>query len=104
MIATVLQALTASDYSKLLPRRGRWQREALTEGGPRSLGGGYPSTMLRMVPLPLQGRSFQALQILPVHGEVAARSAVGGGRATCPLPPPFACREWFPAPPVGRTG
>ena len=34
MIATVLQALTASDYSKLLPRRGRWQREALTEGCP----------------------------------------------------------------------
>ncbi len=43
----------------ILPRRGRWQRAALTEGTrpnhhpvwPR-----IPSTILRMVPLPVPGR------------------------------------------------
>jgi len=38
----------------ILPRMGRCQRAALTEGG-RGLHGA-PSTMLRMVPLPVPGR------------------------------------------------
>ena len=36
----------------ILPLRGRWQREALTEGASRLA----PSTTLRVVPLPRWGR------------------------------------------------
>jgi hypothetical protein len=44
---------------QFLPEPGRWQPAGLTEGnGPSSsiLFGTYPSTMLRMVPLPVSGR------------------------------------------------
>ncbi|NIJ19777.1 hypothetical protein FHS95_001446 [Sphingomonas naasensis] len=44
---------------KFLPGTGRWQRAALTEGGrhKRFPVRHAPSTMLRMVPLPVPGRS-----------------------------------------------
>ncbi len=46
----------------ILPRRGRGTSRRLVEGYPRSNGSphswpAYPSTMLRMVPLPLRGRT-----------------------------------------------
>ncbi len=45
---------------KILPGTGRWQREALTEGGHLSalaaLSLWDPSTTLRVVPLPVPGR------------------------------------------------
>ena len=45
--------------NQILPGTGRWQAEGLTEGG---FGKGRtlphaPATMLRMVPLPVQGRN-----------------------------------------------
>ena len=48
-------------FAKILPGTGRWQREALTEGAHLSVaivlyGLWAPSTMLRMVPLPVPGR------------------------------------------------
>ena len=44
--------------SKLLPGTGRWQRVALTVGAPGAvLALLAPSTMLRMVPLPVPGRN-----------------------------------------------
>jgi hypothetical protein len=46
------------DAAQILPGTGRWQREALTEGALlRALRLLHaPSTMLRMVPLPVPGR------------------------------------------------
>ncbi len=42
-----------------LPARGEWQAAGLTEGGLTGcLQGHTPSTMLRMVPLPVPGRIF----------------------------------------------
>src|SRR6185312_1946941 len=46
----------------ILPGTGRWQREALTEGAlvlSRRCVRRTPSTMLRMVPLPVPGRMFR---------------------------------------------
>jgi hypothetical protein len=48
-----------SEHSKILPGTGRWQRETLTEGtrpAQRRSVSPIPSTILRMVPLPLPGR------------------------------------------------
>jgi len=46
--------------SSILPLRGRWQREALTEGAPLQSGSrfckGAPTTALQAVPLPRWGR------------------------------------------------
>jgi hypothetical protein len=47
-------------FTKILPGTGRWQPGGLTEGLAASWRGcGSPSTMLRMVPLPVPGRSFE---------------------------------------------
>ena len=45
-------------FFQILPGTGRWQREALTEGAlhQRRPLPPAPSTMLRMVPLPVPGR------------------------------------------------
>ena len=57
--------LNGGDGSPFLPWKGRWHAGGMTEGCRRALGSepsgrGYPSTMLRMVPLPLQGRIWAA--------------------------------------------
>ncbi len=46
-------------HSIILPGKGRWQRVALTEGNRPTHRSSYPripSTILRMVPLPVPGR------------------------------------------------
>ena len=41
---------------KILPGTGRWQHKVMTEGSPGATGD--PSTILRMVPLPVPGRIY----------------------------------------------
>jgi hypothetical protein len=49
----------SSPYS-ILPGTGRWHAEGLTEGAPhlRAPHRRAPSTSLRLVPLPVPGRTF----------------------------------------------
>src|SRR5690606_31895538 len=64
---------------QILPGRGRWQPAGLTEGVPlRALRRpGAPSTILRMVPLPVPGRIWQALAhaLSPSAASAASSSA-----------------------------
>src|SRR5436190_5558975 len=66
----------------ILPGTGRWRAEGVTEGLRRRWGS--PSTMLRMVPLPVPGRTFPVL--VRIAAPLSVRCIGGKVGGDCLLP------------------
>ena len=81
-----------SDTAKILLCKGRWHAAGMTEGyrpklARARLRPGHPSTSLRLVPLPLQGRNVLTIAALALLLAACGKQQVLRPVAGEPLPP-----------------